>query len=56
VDDLGFVEPYIDLTALRNRLQRFVIYKGKEDALPIWKTITLALWLRRNDMGPERRN
>ncbi len=53
VNDLNFVEPYIDLTALRNRLQRFVNNKGKEDALPIWKAITLALWLHRNGIGLE---
>jgi len=56
LDDLNFVEPYIDLTTLQNNLQRFVNNKEKQDALPIWKAITLALWLHRNGVGPEIRN
>jgi len=53
---LNLVKPYIDLVTLRNNVQRFVINKRNEDAVPIWKTITLALWLHRNGVGPEIRN
>ena len=56
VDDLKFIEPYVNLTTLRYRLQRLIKYKRKEDAFPIWIAITLALWLHRNGVKPKMTN
>jgi asparagine synthase (glutamine-hydrolysing) len=48
IDHPGVVEEYVDITALRQAYDRFVAEPTSEsDALTIYSTVVLALWLQR---------
>jgi asparagine synthase (glutamine-hydrolysing) len=39
------IEAYVDVASLRTVYQRYVSQGAKEDVIPVWLAITLALWL-----------
>lgn len=46
------IEPYVDLPALRDAYDRFVSKGVHDDALVVWKAVTLGLWLRHTNLSP----
>ena len=46
LNDSKAIEPYVDMTALRRAYEQYVSQGKNADALTVWKTVTLALWLR----------
>ncbi len=43
--------PYVDTSQLREAYKRYLAGTGYKDALTIWKTVTLALWLRQTRLA-----
>lgn len=52
LNDSRAIEPYVDLTLLRDTYHRFVSKGAHDDALVGWKTVTLGLWLHRTNLSP----
>ncbi|HEY8491159.1 MAG TPA: asparagine synthase-related protein [Dehalococcoidia bacterium] len=50
--DPSAVAPYVDVDRLRLAYRRFAARPTVEDLLTVWKTATLALWLRQADLTP----
>ena len=49
--DSQCIEAYVNIIALREAYRRFVSQKSTdEDAMAIWKAVTLALWLKFADL------
>jgi hypothetical protein len=43
---------YVDMRALRELYGRYVTLRSGDDALSVWKAVTLGLWLRYADPVP----
>jgi asparagine synthase (glutamine-hydrolysing) len=52
-EDTGLIEPYVDVTVLRQTFQRFLADESMPDSnvLSIWKPVLLALWLKQADLN-----
>jgi asparagine synthase (glutamine-hydrolysing) len=48
--DSGTIEKYVNIDSLREAYRRFASGGGGEDALTIWKAVSLALWLQRTGL------
>jgi asparagine synthase (glutamine-hydrolysing) len=46
MNDAKAIEAYVDITAVRRAYEQYVSKGKNADALTVWKTVTLALWLR----------
>jgi asparagine synthase (glutamine-hydrolysing) len=51
VRDPAIIAGYVDIDALRRAYSRYVSHNHNEDALTVWKGVTLALWLRRTGLA-----
>lgn len=51
--DPGTIEGYVDIDVLRRVYERFQVSHAHEDAMTIWKPLTLALWLEYAFSGSE---
>jgi asparagine synthase (glutamine-hydrolysing) len=45
--DSGTIEKYVDLDFLRKAYSRFASGRAGDDALTIWKAVSLSVWLNR---------
>jgi asparagine synthase (glutamine-hydrolysing) len=43
--DSGVIDRYVDISKLRRAYARFQAFQSHTDAMTIWKSVTLALWL-----------
>ncbi|MBI3351138.1 MAG: asparagine synthetase B, partial [Nitrospirae bacterium] len=50
LNDPKVIQEYIDIEAVREIYRRYLTRGTHDDALAIWKTATLALWLRRTGL------
>jgi asparagine synthase (glutamine-hydrolysing) len=50
--DSEIIEKYVDITLLREAYHRFVSGETTDDALMIWKAVSLALWLQCTGLTP----
>ena len=48
--DSGTIERYVNIDSLRHAYRRFASRGGGEDALTIWKAVSLALWLQHTSL------
>ncbi|MGH7770352.1 MAG: lasso peptide isopeptide bond-forming cyclase [Candidatus Binatia bacterium] len=48
--DSGTIEKYVDLNFLREAYHRFASGKAGDDALTIWKAVSLSVWLQRTGL------
>jgi asparagine synthase (glutamine-hydrolysing) len=48
----GIIEKYVDIAALRQAYHRFVLRETTEDAMEIWKAVSLGLWLQHTGLTP----
>ncbi len=55
-NDTRVISKYVNKAALQNAYNRYASGKGDEDAMTVWKTVTLALWLGRIDLGQDNEN
>jgi asparagine synthase (glutamine-hydrolysing) len=52
LNNSNMVEEYVDISALREAYQRYLCQGDSSSALTVWKTVTLALWLRQTGLTP----
>ncbi len=52
LDNSKMVEEYVDIPALREAYQQYLGKRDPSSALTVWKTVTLALWLRQTGLTP----
>ncbi len=45
--NLSDIAAYVDVDALRQSYRRCVVHAGADDELAVWKSVMLALWVRR---------
>ncbi|MBI3990590.1 MAG: lasso peptide isopeptide bond-forming cyclase [Candidatus Omnitrophica bacterium] len=50
-DDSNAVYQFVDIDKLRAIYQKYVLYKRNEDALNVWKGVTLSLWLKESSIN-----
>lgn len=52
VDDPSIIEPYVDVSVLRETYQRYLSsVKRRSDEMRVWQAVTLALWLRQANLA-----
>ncbi len=54
LDDPKVIQDYVDMAALRETCRRYACHGGEQEALTVWKALTLALWLHQTDLKPKR--
>jgi asparagine synthase (glutamine-hydrolysing) len=50
--DSAVIEPYVDISTLRDAYQRFVRRESTQDVMAIWKAVSLGLWLKYKALNP----
>jgi hypothetical protein len=50
-EDVDCLEPYVSRAALSAAYDRYVRGGAANDAMTVWRAVTLALWLRRVNPG-----
>lgn len=52
LNDATIIQPYIDVAAVQQLYRRYVSQGDEEDAMAVWRVVTLGLWLRRTKLAP----
>ncbi len=52
-EDMGAIEDYVDISHLQETYLRFASERSTEDSTTLWKTVTLSLWLSRQEFAKE---
>jgi asparagine synthase (glutamine-hydrolysing) len=51
-EDAQVIGEYVDLPTLRQAYRRYAEHKSVADELPLWRAVTLGMWLKHTVMAP----